>query len=66
MSTFIASDCTTTLIGPPAEKKRHTPDGRRAPSICVKRPKLVFDYCNGMPGTDIVNRNRMEKVPKKK
>ena len=57
MSTFIASDCTTTLIGPPAEKKRHTPDGRRAPSVFVKRPKLVFDYYNGMPGTDIVNRN---------
>ena len=57
MSTFIASDCTTTLPGTEAEKKRHTPDGRRAPSVFVKRPKLVADYYNGMPGTDIVNRN---------
>ena len=57
MSTFIASDCTTTLPGPPAEKKRHTPEGKRVASVYVKRPKLVFDYYNGMPGTDIVNRN---------
>lgn len=57
MSTFISSDCTTTLPGQPAEKKRHTPAGKRAPSVFVKRPKLVADYYNGMPGTDIVNRN---------
>ena len=57
MSTFIASDCTTTLQGEPAEKKRHAPDGTRAPSVFVQRPKLVENYYNGMPGTDIVNRN---------
>ena len=57
MSTFIASDCTTTLPGVAAEKKRHTPEGKRAQSVFVKRPKLVADYYNGMPGTDIVNRN---------
>ena len=57
MSTFIASDCTTTLPGAPAQKKRHTPDGRRATSVYVPRPKLVEDYYNAMPGTDIVNRN---------
>ena len=27
MSTFIASNCTTTLPGDPAEKRRHIPDG---------------------------------------
>ena len=57
MSTFIASDCTTTLAGNGAEKKRHTKDGRRAPSVFVPRPKLVEAYYNAMPGTDIVNRN---------
>ena len=57
MSTFIASDCTTTLPGPPAEKKRHTPEGARVNSVFVPRPKLVADYYHGMPGTDIVNRN---------
>ena len=29
----------------------------KAPSVFVPRPKLVEDYYNGMPGTDIVNRN---------
>lgn len=57
MSTFIASDCTTTIAGTPAEKKRHTKDGQLAPSVFVPRPKLVEDYYNAMPGTDIVNRN---------
>ena len=57
VSTFIASDCTTTLPGNKAEKKRHTPEGTRAESVFVKRPKLVEEYYNGMPGTDIVNRN---------
>ena len=57
MLTFIASDCTTTLSGPPAEKKRHTPSGTRVKSVFVNRPKLVSDYYQGMPGTDIVNRN---------
>ena len=57
MSTFIASDCTTTLPGTGAEKKRHTKDGKRAASVFVPRPKLVEAYYNGMPGTDIVNRN---------
>ena len=38
MSTFIASDCTTTLPGPPAEKKRHTPEGARVNSVFVPRP----------------------------
>ena len=57
MSTFIASDCTTTLPGNGAEKKRHTKDGKRAPSVFVPRPKLVEAYYNAMPGTDIVNRN---------
>ena len=57
MSTFLASDCTTTLPGTPAEKKRHTITMEKAPSVFVPRPKLVEDYYNGMPGTDIVNRN---------
>ena len=57
MSTFIATDCTTTLPGAPAEKKRHHINGKKAPSVHVPRPKLVEDYYNGMPGTDIVNRN---------
>ena len=57
MSTFIASNCTTTLPGDPAEKRRHTPDGRRAKSVYVPRPQLVQHYYNAMPGTDIVNRN---------
>ena len=57
MSTFLSSDCTTTLAGNPAEKKRHTPDGRRTTSVFVPRPQLVQDYYDGMPGTDVVNRN---------
>ena len=57
MSTFIASDCTTTLAGAPAEKKRHHPNGKKAPSVYVPRPKLVEDYYNAMPGMDIVKRN---------
>jgi hypothetical protein len=57
MSTFIASDCTTTLAGDPAEKKRHNIHGKRVASTFVPRPKLVQMYYDGMPGTDIVNRN---------
>ena len=44
-------------MGTPAEKLRHRPDGTRAPSKFVQRPKLVEEYYDGMPQTDIVNRN---------
>ena len=54
MSTFIALDCTTTLPGDPAEKKRHDANGRRVTSAFVPQPKLVQLYYDGMPGTDIV------------
>ena len=54
---FIATDCTTTLPGSPAEKKRHHSDGRRAQSKFVPRPKLVEEYYKGMPASDIVNRH---------
>ena len=33
--TFITTDCTTMLDGPPTKKKRHDEDGNRAPSKMV-------------------------------
>ena len=62
ISTFLATECTTTLAGPPAEKKRHL-DGVRVASVFVPRPKLVADYygdaeVSGMPAIDINNKLR--------
>lgn len=56
MNAFIASDCTTTLPGNPADKIRHTPHGCCAKSVFIPRPQLVQDYYNDMPRTDIVNK----------
>ena len=56
MSTFLTSDCATTLSGTPAEKKRNTITGKKSPSIYAPRPKLVEDYHN-VPETDIINHN---------
>jgi hypothetical protein len=58
LSYFPATDCTTTLPGLPAEKKRHDRTGKRVESKFVPRPKLVEDYYHGMPATDLVNRKR--------
>ena len=57
ISTFIATDCTTTIDGLPAEKKRHDPEGNRVASKFIPRPKMVEEYYDGMPATDIVNCN---------
>jgi hypothetical protein len=46
--TFITTDCTTTLEGTPAEKKRHDEDGNRAPLKMVPRPrpwKTIMQEC---------------------
>lgn len=57
VSTFLCTDCTTTLPGVPAEKKRHDAEGKRAPSKFVDRPRCVQEYYDGMPASDIVNRH---------
>lgn len=58
LSYFLATDCTTTLPGEEAEKKRHDKKGNVVASKFIARPKLVADYYYAMPGTDIVNRKR--------
>eukprot|EP00957_Ditylum_brightwellii_P138167 10532648-Ditylum_brightwellii.AAC.1 len=52
-SYFVATDCVTNLLGKPAKKKRHYPDGSRAPSKCIPCCKLEEEYYDGMPASDI-------------
>ena len=58
ISTFLATDCTTSLPGRDAEKKRHHKDGTRALSQFLKRPKIVETYYDAMPSVDISNHIR--------
>ena len=58
ISTFLATDYTTSLPGWDAEKKRHHKDGTQAPSKFVKRPKIVETYYDAMPSVDISNHIR--------
>jgi hypothetical protein len=57
-SYFLATDCTTTLPGVPAIKKRHDKFFKQVEPKLVPRPTLVEHYYDGMPSTDIVNRKR--------
>ena len=57
---ILATDCSTTLPGAPAEKKRHHSDGRRAPSKFVPRPKVVADFYRLMPIIDVGNHVRQK------
>eukprot|EP00957_Ditylum_brightwellii_P077469 5886434-Ditylum_brightwellii.AAC.1 len=50
---FLASECIITLDGKPTEKKRHYPDGSRAPFKFVPRCKAVDEYYEGKPASDI-------------
>ena len=43
ITTLLSSFCSTTVPGPPAEKKRHI-DGKRVESVFVSRPQIVADY----------------------
>ena len=62
MSTFLFTDCSTTLPGNPTEKRRHHSDGTRAPSKFIDRPKCIEEYYTGMPRSDIVNRNAQHLI----
>ena len=57
LSYLLATDCVATLTGIPEEKKQYYPDGTRAPSKCIYSCKFVEEYYDGMPYSDIVNRN---------
>ena len=37
LSYYLVIDCATTLLGIPADKKQHYPDGTRAPSKFINR-----------------------------
>ena len=41
LSYFLATDCVTTLLGIPEEKKLNYPDGTRAPSKFINHFKFV-------------------------
>eukprot|EP00957_Ditylum_brightwellii_P108791 8299063-Ditylum_brightwellii.AAC.1 len=56
-SYFLASECITTLDEKPAEKKRHYPNGSRAPSKFVPRCKSVEECYEWMLTSNIVNRS---------
>lgn len=58
VSPFIFTDCTTSLRGVDARKRRHNPDGTPAPAKWIKRPQFVEDFYTGMPATDISNKDR--------
>ena len=57
ISYFFAADFVTTLPDILYKKKRHDPNGRRAPSMFIKCCKLVEVYYDGMPTYNIVNHN---------
>ena len=57
ISYLLATDCVTTLPGIPEEKKLNYPDGTRSRSKFINRCKFVEEYYDGMPASDIVNRN---------
>ena len=50
ISTFLATDCSMTTPGTPAEKKRHDQRGNRVASTFVNHPKLVEDYYGNKEG----------------
>eukprot|EP00957_Ditylum_brightwellii_P060538 4596662-Ditylum_brightwellii.AAC.1 len=56
-SYYIATDCITTLPGKAAEKERHHPDRSRDPSKFITYCKMIKEYYDGIPASDIVNRN---------
>ena len=57
VKTLIAN-CSTTLIGKPARKKRHDPKGKRLPDRLVPTPMVENGYCDAMPAVDINNHKR--------
>ena len=61
VKTLIAN-CSTTLIGKPARKKRHDPKGKRLPDRLIPTPMVENEYYDGMPAVDINNHKRQGGV----
>ena len=57
VKTLIAN-CSTTLIGKPARKKRHDPKGKRLPDRLIPTPMVENEYYEAMPAVDINNHKR--------
>ena len=57
MKVFFKTDYVTPLPGILEEKKLHYPYGTRNPSKLINRCKFVEEYYDGIPNSDIVNRN---------